>query len=242
MVQTGSVSGNGGPRGAARHRPRVLSMSDQVSESLRSMILMGEMRPGEQVTQERLAAELGVSTMPVREALLRLSHEGFIDGGRGRSFRIATTTRGDIADIYWMHATLAGELAARACHGISDEDLQALQRVHEDWQVAVRSGHLATLETENFEFHRLINLAAGSPKLLLIMRNTLRMIPEHFYSMLPSWVSSSTKGHEEILQALVARDEPAARRATSEHVLAAGEMLIDHFDDKGYWNVPDGTG
>ncbi|HEY7174354.1 MAG TPA: GntR family transcriptional regulator, partial [Micromonosporaceae bacterium] len=68
-------------------------MSDQVTESLRSMILVGDLRSGDQVTQEKLAEDLGVSTMPVREALLRLSHEGFVQGGRGRSFRIAPTTR-----------------------------------------------------------------------------------------------------------------------------------------------------
>ena len=169
--------------------PRVRSMSDQVTESLRSMILVGDLRSGDQVTQEKLAEDLGVSTMPVREALLRLAHEGFVQGGRGRSFRIAPTTREDIQDIYWVHATLAGELTARACERISAEDLDQLTQVHQRWLAAVSAGNVSALERENFEFHRLLNKAAQSPKLLMLLRNTLRLIPEHFYSLLKDWAS-----------------------------------------------------
>jgi len=227
-------------RSMAVVRPRVRSMSDQVTETLRSMILVGDLRSGDQVTQEKLAEDLGVSTMPVREALLRLSHEGFVRGGRGRSFRIAPTTREDIEDIYWVHATLAGELTARACTRIDDRALAEVARVHDNWLTAVSGGNVAALERENFEFHRLINLAAGSPKLLMLLRNTLRLIPEHFYSLLPGWMSSSTRGHEEILAALSAHDADTARKAASQHVLEAGRMLVEYFDEQGFWTVPHG--
>jgi len=227
-------------RSMAVVRPRVRSMSDQVTETLRSMILVGDLRSGDQVTQEKLAEDLGVSTMPVREALLRLSHEGFVQGGRGRSFRIAPTTREDIEDIYWVHAALAGELTARACTRIDDETLAEVARVHDNWLTAVSSGNIAALERENFEFHRFINLAAGSPKLLMLLRNTLRLIPEHFYSLLPGWMSSSTRGHEEILAALTAHDADTARKVASEHVLEAGRMLVEYFDEQGFWTVPHG--
>lgn len=213
-------------------------MSDQVTETLRSMILVGDLRSGDQVTQEKLADELGVSTMPVREALLRLSHEGFVQGGRGRSFRIAITTREDILDIYWVHSTLAGELTARACARMNEDDLKQVRDTHERWLVAVQTANTVGLERENFEFHRLINQAADSPKLLMLLRNTLRLIPEHFYTVLPNWMSSSTEGHSQILSALAARDSDAARVAASQHVMEAGQMLVEYFDEQGFWNIP----
>lgn len=215
-------------------------MSDQVTESLRSMILVGDLRSGDQVTQEKLAEDLGVSTMPVREALLRLAHEGFVQGGRGRSFRIAPTTREDIQDIYWVHATLAGELSARACERMSAADLDQLGGIHDRWLAAVAAGNISGLERENFEFHRLINKAAHSPKLLMLLRNTLRLIPEHFYSLLHDWSSTSTKDHERILRALRKQDPDAVRKASSVHVQQAGRMLIKYFDEQGFWNNPNG--
>jgi DNA-binding GntR family transcriptional regulator len=206
------------------------------------MILMGDLRPGEHVTQDYLAKELGVSTMPVREALLQLSHEGFIISGRGRAFRVARTTRQDIADVYWMHSTLAGELKARACDHMDAETLEQLDAIHAAWVASVREREPAAMQETNFEFHHVINHVASSPKLLLLMRNTLRMIPERFYSMLPEWPSSSTDYHQEILDALHAGDRQRAAAAASEHVQEAGRMLIQFFDEKGFWTAPESNG
>lgn len=222
-------------------RPMVRSVSGQVTEAIRRMILMGDLRPDEQVTQDYLARELGVSTMPVREALLQLSHEGFIVSGRGRAFRVARTTRQDIADIYWMHATLAGELTARACRSMDKAELAELDRVHTQWVEAVKRQNPAAMQDANFEFHRRINHAANSPKLLLLMRNTLRMIPEDFYSMLPEWPASSTDYHQEILDALHDSDPERAAAAAAEHVTEAGQMLTRFFDEKGFWTAPEST-
>lgn len=231
-----------GERGRSGARPRVRSISVQVTDTVRRMILMGELRPGAQVTQDRLAGELGVSTMPVREALLQLSHEGFISGGRGRSFRVARTTREDIADVYWMHATLAGELTARAAARLEPAELAQLTELHAQWTVAVEAYDEAALEATNFDFHRLINQAADSPKLLRVMRNTLRMIPEHFYAMMPDWAASSTGSHGAILRALKAGNPERARKEASRHVQESGVMLIEFFDEKGYWTSPEGGG
>ena len=90
------------------------SMTDQVSEKLRSMILSHELAPGTRVTQADLAEMLGVSTMPIREALLRLGAEGLITASASRSFEVTAVTGRGIRDVYWVHGVLAGELAARA--------------------------------------------------------------------------------------------------------------------------------
>lgn len=218
--------------------PPLQSVSAQISDRLRHMILVGELPPGQQVTQEGLAAKLGVSTMPIREALLKLSHEGFIEVRRSRSFRVSHTTREDVADIYWLHAKLAGELTSRACHGIDDATLKELESFHHRWNKIALQGRPEILEAMNWTFHRRINHAAHAPKLLLILRQTTRMIPEHFYTLVPGWASMSAHGHREILDALHARDSEMARKAAEQHVLDAGKLLIVYFDDMGFWKNP----
>jgi DNA-binding GntR family transcriptional regulator len=222
-----------------RSRPRVRTVSDQVTDTIRRMILMGELHPGDQVTQDHLASELGVSTMPVREALLQLSHEGFIEGERGRSFRVARTTREDITDIYWMHSTLAGELAARAATRLDHAGLKTLADINAQWQHAAESHDEARMEEANFAFHRIINKAADAPKLLRVMEDTLRMIPEGFYAMLPNYGEAATTHHAAILRALKVRNQEEARREASRHVQESGAMLIEFFDEKGFWTTPE---
>jgi DNA-binding GntR family transcriptional regulator len=216
----------------------VRSMSDQVTETLREMILLGEFAPGQHVTHDQIAEALQVSTMPVREALLRLTHEGLIEvGAKSRSFRISVTTRKDVDDIYWTHSRFAGELTARAATLMSDAQIDDLKAAHNHWLAAVQAGDSAGLETTNYQFHRLINLGAESPKLLRFMMSTHRFIPHQFYSILPEQVADLTAAHDRILKAIVSRDPDAARRAAEQHVLARGAELTKNFDDRGFWMV-----
>lgn len=210
-------------------------LSQQVTEAIRHMILTGKLAPNETVTQERLADLLSVSTMPVREALLRLSHEGFVEARRNRSFQIARTSREDVEDVYKTHAFLAGELTARASFRGGPELAKELREIDRQWSGA----EMAQLESLNWQFHRAINLAAASPRLLLFLRNTIRFIPDQFYALLPEWREISERGHKDIVTAISARDEEFARRAASEHVRDAGQLLISHFADTGFWAPPD---
>ncbi len=217
---------------------RFRSISEEVAETLRDMILIGRLTPGTQVTQEDMATALGVSTMPVREALLRLSHEGLIEARRGRSFRVRRTTRADVRDVYWLHATIERELTRRAAER-SDQIVGPLEECVSAWRGAAKAGDAQRLEELNFTFHRVINQAADSPVLIRHLRHTLASIPQHFYSLLPEWVSLSTKGHQRILDGIRRGDPDAAGEAAAAHVLDAGNLLTTYFDDTGFWTVPD---
>jgi DNA-binding GntR family transcriptional regulator len=217
-----------------RHR----TLAVEVTDHLREMILTGELLSGTRTTQDELARMLGVSTMPVREALLRLAAEGFVDAEPNRSFSIAPTTREDVKDIYWMHAGLAGELTRRACERADDALLGVLREHARRCRELAESGDAARLEQANWGFHRAINLAASAPKLLIILRATLRFIPNGFYGLLPAWTPISEAGHEAILRAFEQRDPEAARAAAEQHVHDAGELLVEQFTARGHWERP----
>jgi DNA-binding GntR family transcriptional regulator len=231
------------PVGLFGRAPRPLrrrSLSDEAADTLRDMILTGDLRPEQRLTQDELAASLSVSTMPVREALLKLAHEGLVEASPNRSFRIVRTTREDIQDIYWMHATLAGELAARACRRQA-EDRGVLVRLREHQQAlidAIAADDIGGMESANWNFHREINLAAGAPRLLLMLKGTLRLIPQHFYALVKAWAPVAQTGHRAILAAFEANDPEAARLAALNHVTEAGELIIAQFTDTGYWMLP----
>lgn len=217
-------------------RRRTLAV--EVADRLREMILTGALSSGSRTTQDELARMLGVSTMPVREALLRLAAEGFVHAEPNRSFTIVATTREDVQDVYWMHATLAGELTRRACARADDALVATLRERAARCREVAGSGDPELLEEANWDFHRAINRAARAPKLLVILRATLRFIPRGFYGLLPAWTPTSEAGHEAILEAFERRDPEAARAAAEQHVRDAGELLVELFTARGYWERP----
>jgi DNA-binding GntR family transcriptional regulator len=225
-----------GPRSVTRR-----NVARQAADILRDMILVGELAPGQTVTHDELSGRLGVSTMPVREALLRLSHEGFVDGGQNRSFRVVPTRREDIEDVYWMHGVLSGELAARACARDAPGVADGLDSVNRRWEELAPGGPAQGFEELNWEFHRIVNLAADAPKLLVLLRHTIRFIPDHFYTVLPEWNALSRVGHVRIAAAMREGDVEEVRVEATAHVRDAGRLLIGHFSDSGYWKDPAAT-
>ncbi len=224
---------------SAAVRPlRRRTLAFEVADRLREMILTGELPSGSRTTQDELARMLGVSTMPVREGLLRLAAEGFVHAEPNRSFTVTPTTREDVQDIYWMHAVLAGELTRRACRRADDALVAALRARATRCREVAGSGDAVLLEEANWEFHQAINAAAGAPKLLVILRATLRFIPRGFYGLLPAWTPTSEAGHEAILRAFEQRDPEAARTAAEQHVRDAGALLVELFTARGFWQRP----
>jgi DNA-binding GntR family transcriptional regulator len=212
------------------------SIADQTTATLRSMILCGEIKPGERVTQYQLSSMLGVSTMPVREGLLRLAVEGIIEALPNRSFTVVSMSQDDIRDMYWHQGVLTGELARRACSAADQTLLHELRSGHEAFEEAFRTGDLNQMSMLNWQFHRRINVAAGSPRLVLLLRTALRYIPGELYSRVDEWPAETLRGHRELLDLFEQGDDEGVAEKATAHVHIAGELLIANFFANGYWD------
>lgn len=209
------------------------SMTDQVSERLRSMILARELAPGLRVTQADLADMLGVSTMPVREALLRLGAEGLIITSASRSFEIATTTEQGIRDVYWIHGVLAGELAARAWDNKSEALMNTLHQEHESYRSAFSGGDYSRLTETNRRFHAAINSAAASPTVGVILRNTLHYFPD-FSLQVPGWPELASRWQSNLIDQFTGGGREGARQVSIDSSRDAVELFI-----QTYWSSND---
>jgi DNA-binding GntR family transcriptional regulator len=201
------------------------SMTEQVSEKLRSMILSRELAPGTRVTQADLAEMLGVSTMPIREALLRLGAEGLITASASRSFEVAAVTGRGIRDVYWVHGVLAGELAARAWDEKSDALIGTLRLEHKNYMAAQKAGDHAVLTEVNRRFHAAINSVAASPTLNVLLRNTLQYFPD-FSLDVPGWRDLARSWQVELIDAFTKGDREKARQVSIENSRTAGELFV----------------
>jgi DNA-binding GntR family transcriptional regulator len=214
------------PRGdlLVRHQ----SMADKVTEQTRRLILSRELQPGQRIRQAELAEMMGVSTMPVREALLRLVSEGMVIADSNRSFTVAmTTTPSGIRDIYWIHAQLAGELAARAWDARTDELIEKLKSHERAYANALRSGtggH-AVLFAENWAFHSAVHHAADAPAIAVTLKNTLRYFPDFSYDI-PGWNEAGAGWQKELVAEFVKGTRDGARQVVSKYCSRSAELYI----------------
>jgi DNA-binding GntR family transcriptional regulator len=208
-------------------------LSEDVARFVRKRIFDGTYSAGEYVRLDQLAAELGISVTPVREALFELRAEGLLVQQPRRGFVVLPVTGRDLADVANVQAHVGGELAARAAINIDDEQLRELKHVQAQLEKAYAGDDHERTVRLNHEFHRAINVAADSPKLAQLMSQITRYAPESVFPTIAGWPHQSTRDHRRVLAALEKRDGELARTAMSEHLAAGAAPLIDHLIEHG---------
>jgi DNA-binding GntR family transcriptional regulator len=210
-------------------------LRDEAASYIRSLILSRQLAAGSYVRLDPLADELGMSVTPVREALMTLREQGFVDLHPNRGFVVLQISPSDVADLFLVQAFAAGELAARATSAASSEVLDELDRYNDELERHAQNGSGREFELVNDKFHALINDSAGSPRLAWFYVNAIPIIPRRFLSLVPGWAEMSLKDHRAIV-AWMRRGEPEeARQTMSEHISHAGRAIARHLDGGGEW-------
>lgn len=214
-------------------------LSEDVARYVRKRIFEGGYGPGEFVRLDQLAAELGISVTPVREALLELRAEGLLVQHPRRGFTVVPVTCRDIADVSNVQAYIGGELAARAADNITDDRLTTLKQIQSELEDAYASDDYERAVRLNHEFHRAINVAAESAKLAQLMSQITRYAPESVFPTIAGWAAQSIKDHRRVLDALQQRDGKRARAAMADHFAAGVAPLVDHLSRHGVVDADD---
>ncbi len=202
---------------------QIESVVDQVYDAIRKRIADDTLPRGMRLHQEELAAELGVSRTPVREALRRLAAEGLVEMRTNRGARVADLEPSDIRMPY--EARLVVEPgAARLAAGRGQAD------AHARMQAAIAAQRRAIPDvkatfTANREFHLALVHASGNPFLVRIVEQLwLRRIGAPIYehqAETPERMHADADEHEQILRAIEAGDGRAAESLTRRHVADA---------------------
>jgi DNA-binding GntR family transcriptional regulator len=220
-------------RGPAPLRPR-RNLAEDVADHIRDAILTGRLRPGERIDQDALAGELGVSRLPVREALIALDQEGLIHTLPRRGSYVQRLQPDDITDHYEIFGHVSGLAAARAATRLDEQGLAAVRAVHDAMAAATDPQEQERL---NFEFHRLVNAAGASRRLTSVLRLLSRSLPMHYYEFVPGWSAAAQEQHGQILAALERGDPQAAQQAMQRHLADSAQHAVevlrrlDFFDD-----------
>lgn len=218
----------GGPEFAVRPQ-----LADDVAGYVRRRIFDGTYAAGTYVRLDQLAAELGISVTPVREALFELKAEGLLDQQPRRGFVVRPVTVRDITDVSDVQAYIGGLLAARAAANITEAQVAELTAIQNELEAAYAADDGERAVRLNHEFHKGINVAAESPKLAQLMSQITRYAPETVFPTVKGWPEQSNAHHRRVLDALARQDPDAARTAMSEHLSAGADPLIEHLSCRG---------
>jgi DNA-binding GntR family transcriptional regulator len=200
-------------------RIEVVSIVDRVYESVRTRILDGSLERGARLRQEALAAELGVSRTPLREALRRLASEGLVELEPNRGARIPDLSRADMLSAY--EARLALEPgAARLAAASRDRD--ALERM----RAAIERHRRATTHIALFDANRAFHLAlvdgARNEHLSrvagILWASRIGAVIYGKQDETPEQVAADADDHARIVEAVAAGDADRAERLVREHV------------------------
>jgi DNA-binding GntR family transcriptional regulator len=226
------------PSGTSRRLPRH-NVNWDVAQYIRRQILSGAIRPHERIPQDAIAAELGVSRLPVREALLSLEREGLVSLKAHRGAFVTPIDRDDVADQYEIYAVIHGLAASRATGRMDGDSLRRLEEIHKRFKT---SDDPDILDSLDFEFHRIINLAGGSRRLRSALRALLilsRNIPHSFFLSVPNAKERAVRDHARILGALRSRNADAAADACMKHLRNEGRQVLKKMADAGFWSESD---
>lgn len=202
--------------------------AELVYEHLREQIVNGTYPPGHRMMLAEVAAALGLSQMPVREALLRLEQDGLLESEPHKGMRVSSVSQTDAADLFEVRCELEGLAAARAAEAADPTLVADLSALNQDFGRALENGpDYTAMGVANWTFHRRILGAAGNAQLARMLEDVWTRSLRHRlgYQRIPGRAQRTIAEHQAIIDALVLRDPDAARRAAREHIVQAGHEL-----------------
>ncbi|HWJ22767.1 MAG TPA: GntR family transcriptional regulator [Gemmatimonadaceae bacterium] len=199
---------------------------------LRDRILHGAYPAGEPLRQDAIAEELGVSRIPVREALRQLEAEGLVTFNPHRGAVVSSLSLADIEEVFALRADIECDLLRRAMPRLGDEHVRRAREILDAYDRALRGREVAAWGALNWQFHASLYAPAERPITLGIVQR-LHQQSDRYARMqlaLTHGESRASEEHRAILAAVVKRDAKRAAALMKQHILGAGRSLLDFLE------------
>ena len=212
------------------------SKKELIVDALQEEILTGQLRPGEVLRQDELAARFGVSITPVREALRELGARGLLDHEAHRGVKVAEATMDGHEELAEIRAMLEGYAARLATPWLADADLAALDALNGRMEAIIGTADAGEYRQLNYDFHMLVYEACGNALLIPLIRQTWAAYEWTTLMVIPSRMEGAVEEHRAIADALRRRDPEAAELTMGLHVRNGAAALIAF--GKGERSIP----
>ena len=223
------------------------SIGEKAYLYLRGRILSGELAPGAALSEVSIARELGNSRGPLREAIRRLTAEGFLRQAPTGGSIVVEFSRRDVAELYELREALEVYAVGKASeHQLRSSDLETLKRavnevlVLRDELEASRESHLNAAAMRRFirldlQFHTMLVRAAANSRILKVVADTrvlLNIFAIRRKGHDAGQLAQIHRYHSQVLEAIVRGDPPEAMRLLGEHIRVSKEERLREFDER----------
>lgn len=223
----------GGIKGLKSLPPKK-SLGQTAYEKLKQAVVRGDFPPASHLVENRVAAALGISRTPVREAIHKLEREGLLGRFPSGGYFVAGLTRQDIEETFGIRSVLESYAAKVAALRHEEKELLPLEEKIRQYQECLDEGRIEALTLINTEFHDLLYGLSRSPKLIRMI-NELRDPVYRFRKVLlkvEGMALLSNEDHKLMMARIRKRDADGVEKLVREHILRGREAILRHLDIK----------
>jgi DNA-binding GntR family transcriptional regulator len=204
--------------------------SDVVAERLLEMLFAGELRPGDRIDLDAIAARLGVSRAPVREALLTLERDGIVEVPYHRGAFIAEFDAPTIREAFDLYALLSALTTGRAAE-VGDAEL--LARLEEAVAEVERADGIEAFERTARNFRRIVNTSSAGPHLRALMQTFTGLVPAASRLSMGRSVEEEREMIVQEFDAIRSGDAERARTVVIQHIRMLCDQALQTLRDRG---------
>lgn len=211
-----------------RQPPPILT-NQSIADALRVEILRGKLQGGQPLRQDEIAAQFGVSKIPVREALVQLKAEGLVNFYPNRGAFVSELSAAEADEIYVMRIALEKEVLARAIPHLT---VSHFKQAGEILSAIDREENIAKWGELNWEFHSTLYSPADLPRVMETIRTLHTNIARYLVLYLAGmdYQNRSQREHRALLKACRAGEEEKAKDILEGHLRSASTQLIKYLN------------
>ena len=205
------------------------ALHHQVAQRLRDMLVEGQIAPAAKLNERELSESLQVSRTPLREAIKMLAAEGLVELLPNRGAVAVSLTEQDVVYTFEVMAGLEGMSGELAAQRITNEQLSEIKALHFEMLAAHARRDLSNYYRLNAQIHRAINTAAANP----VLETTYTQVNARLQALRfrsnqdeVKW-KIAVNEHEQMVQALVARDAAGLRSVLVQHLEHKRDVVVD---------------
>jgi DNA-binding GntR family transcriptional regulator len=199
---------------------------EQAAGFIRRLIFDGELRPGMRLPQDEVATALGISRIPIREAIVALEREGWVTTKLHRGAFINAFDEQTIRDHYELYGLVYGMAARRA---VLRGDPEMIARLGELARQVGATDVPSEVQRLALAFHSTIVAGARSPRIPVVLRAMSALVPGPFFELVPEAIESEQRGLGIIARAAKRGDGDRAATQYSKMLGQQAEMVVDLF-------------
>jgi DNA-binding GntR family transcriptional regulator len=223
--------GGAPPRAATDGGSRIVrtSSGEQIASHIRRLIFEGVLRPGMRVPQDAIARDLGVSRIPVREALIVLEREGWVTVEMHRGAFINALDEQAVRDHYELFGLIYGFAAKRALVRAAANLAERLADIQRRF---ARAGNPDEMQELSIAFHGAIVEVAASPRINVALRAMSALVPGNFFASVPGAVDVEKRGLAAIVRAMQKNDGDKASDEYARMMRRIGDKVVQLFKER----------